>query len=76
METHMLVRLVVGLTIAVVALAIAGGADIVRVHDVRAHVRAARMADAIVRGGSPVEAVAEALPREGQQGAWRRAGSV
>ncbi len=37
-------------TAAVVALAIAGGADLVRVHDVRAMVRVARMADAIVRG--------------------------
>ena len=31
--------------------AIAAGVDIVRVHDVRPNVRAARMADAIVRGG-------------------------
>ncbi|HEX5479465.1 MAG TPA: dihydropteroate synthase [Dehalococcoidia bacterium] len=37
-------------TIAVTALAIAGGADIIRVHDVRANVQAARIADAIVRG--------------------------
>lgn len=37
-------------TVAVTALAIAGGADIVRVHDVRANVDAARIADAIVRG--------------------------
>jgi len=37
-------------TAATVALAIAGGADIVRVHDVRAMVRVARMADAVVRG--------------------------
>ncbi|HXF51180.1 MAG TPA: dihydropteroate synthase [Dehalococcoidia bacterium] len=37
-------------TAAVVALAIAQGADIVRVHDVRAMTRVARMADAIVRG--------------------------
>jgi dihydropteroate synthase len=36
-------------TLATTALGIAGGADIVRVHDVRANVRAARMADAIVR---------------------------
>jgi dihydropteroate synthase len=36
-------------TAATVALAIAGGADIVRVHDVRAMVRVARMTDAIVR---------------------------
>jgi dihydropteroate synthase len=38
-------------TAAVTALAIAGGADIVRVHDVRANAEAARIADAIVRGG-------------------------
>jgi dihydropteroate synthase len=37
-------------TLAVTALAIAAGADIVRVHDVRANVEAARIADAIVRG--------------------------
>ena len=36
-------------TAAAVALSIAGGADLVRVHDVRAVVRVARMADAIVR---------------------------
>jgi dihydropteroate synthase len=36
-------------TAATVALAIAGGADIVRVHDVRAMVRVARMTDAVVR---------------------------
>ena len=37
-------------TAATVALSIAGGADIVRVHDVREMVRVARMSDAIVRG--------------------------
>jgi len=37
-------------TAATVAIAIAHGADIVRVHDVRAMVRVARMTDAIVRG--------------------------
>jgi dihydropteroate synthase len=37
-------------TLATTALGIAGGADIVRVHDVLANVRTARMADAIVRG--------------------------
>ena len=37
-------------TLATTALGVAAGADIVRVHDVRANVRAARMADAIVRG--------------------------
>ena len=36
-------------TAATVALAIAGGADIVRIHDVRAMTRVARMTDAIVR---------------------------
>ncbi len=40
-------------TAATVALAIAGGADIVRVHDVREMVRVARMADAVVRGAEP-----------------------
>jgi dihydropteroate synthase len=37
-------------TLATTALGIAGGADIVRVHDVEANVRAARMSDAVVRG--------------------------
>jgi dihydropteroate synthase len=37
-------------TLATTALGIAGGADIVRVHDVRANVRTALVADAIVRG--------------------------
>lgn len=37
-------------TAATVALAIANGADIVRVHDVKAMTRVARMSDAIVRG--------------------------
>lgn len=36
-------------TLATTVLAISAGADIVRVHDVRANVRAARMADAVVR---------------------------
>jgi len=44
-------------TLATTALGIASGADIVRVHDVAANLRAARMADAIVRraqtGGTP-----------------------
>lgn len=42
-------------TAATVSLAIAGGADIVRVHDVRAMARVARMTDAVVRG-APAEA--------------------
>lgn len=37
-------------TAATVALAVANGADIVRVHDVKEMVRVARMADAVVRG--------------------------
>lgn len=36
-------------TVAVTALSIAAGADVVRVHDVRANVQGARIADAIVR---------------------------
>jgi len=39
-------------TAATVAIAIANGADIVRVHDVREMARVARMSDAIVRGWS------------------------
>jgi dihydropteroate synthase len=42
-------------TLATTALAVASRVDIVRVHDVRANVRVARMADAIVRGGHPLE---------------------
>jgi dihydropteroate synthase len=37
-------------TLATTALAIGAGVDIVRVHDVRANVRAARISDAIIRG--------------------------
>ncbi len=37
-------------TLATLVLAIAQGADLVRVHDVRAAVRCCRMADAVVRG--------------------------
>ena len=40
-------------TLATTSLGIAAGADIVRVHDVRENVRAARMTDAIVRHGAP-----------------------
>jgi dihydropteroate synthase len=40
-------------TLATTALGIAAGADIVRVHDVRENVRAARVADAVVRGWRP-----------------------
>lgn len=37
-------------TLATTALAVASGVDIVRAHDVAANLRAARMADAVVRG--------------------------
>lgn len=40
-------------TAATVAIAIAGGADIVRVHDVRQMVRVCRVTDAVVRGWRP-----------------------
>ena len=42
-------------TLATTALAIASGVDVLRVHDVRENVRAARMADAVVRGAWPGE---------------------
>ena len=38
-------------TLATTALGVAAGIDIVRVHDVAANVRTARMSDAIIRGG-------------------------
>ena len=44
-------------TAATVALSIAGGADIVRVHDVKEMARVARMTDAVVRGWSKDDAV-------------------
>jgi dihydropteroate synthase len=58
-------------TLATTALATASGADIIRVHDVRANLRAARMADAVVRGwsapaGPPIDRSAGA-PSEGGQ---------
>jgi len=40
-------------TAATVALSIAGGADIVRVHDVKEMVRVCRMTDSVVRGWRP-----------------------
>jgi dihydropteroate synthase len=49
-------------TAATVALAIANGADIVRVHDTREMVRVARVADAIVRGWPCPEAGRPELP--------------
>ena len=50
-------------TAATVALAIAAGADLVRVHDVRAMVRVARMTDAVVRPPR-----ADAAPAPGTRG--------
>ena len=49
-------------TAATVALAIAGGADIVRVHDAEAMVRVARMSDAVVRGAPAEAATWEGAP--------------
>ena len=49
-------------TAATVALAIAGGADIVRVHDAEAMVRVARMSDAIIRGAPAEAATWEGAP--------------
>jgi dihydropteroate synthase len=40
-------------TLATTVLAVAAGVDVVRVHDVAANVRAARLADAVVRGWRP-----------------------
>jgi dihydropteroate synthase len=40
-------------TLATTALGVAAGVDIVRVHDVEANVRTARMADAVVRRAMP-----------------------
>ena len=51
-------------TAAAVALSIAGGADIVRVHDVKAMVRVARMADAIRQAGPPAHASGALVPGE------------
>ena len=51
-------------TSAAVALSIAGGADIVRVHDVKAMVRVARMADAIRQSGPPAHASGASVPGE------------
>ena len=47
-------------TLATTALAVRSGVDIVRVHDVRANLRAARMADAVIRGWDRDPAAASA----------------
>jgi dihydropteroate synthase len=52
-------------TVALLALGIAAGVSIVRVHDVAQAVRAVRMADAVVRGTPPE---VEALPQPGPTG--------
>jgi dihydropteroate synthase len=49
-------------TIATTALAVAAGVDVVRVHDVRANTRAARMADAVIRGWTTPD---EPVPADG-----------
>ncbi len=49
-------------TLATTVLGIAAGIDIVRVHDVAANVRAARMGDAIIRGGWHDAGTAEVAP--------------
>jgi dihydropteroate synthase len=53
-------------TLATTALGIASGVDVVRVHDVEANVRAARVSDAIVRGRWRADA--EPPPGEGGPG--------
>jgi len=49
-------------TAATVAIAIANGADIVRVHDVKEMARVAKVADAVVRGWSRPDPGSEAVP--------------
>jgi dihydropteroate synthase len=49
-------------TLATTALGIAAGVDLVRVHDVGANVRTARMSDAIVRGDWSPDATEGGLP--------------
>ncbi|MBI4390373.1 MAG: dihydropteroate synthase [candidate division NC10 bacterium] len=49
-------------TAAAVALAIAGGAAILRVHEVKAMARVARMCDAILGRGAPYVGAAERVP--------------
>jgi dihydropteroate synthase len=57
-------------TVATTVLGIASGIDLVRVHDVRPNVRAARMADAIVRleaGRASSSGTGSAPPSDGQR---------
>ena len=49
-------------TLATTALGVAAGADLVRVHDVRANVRAARISDAIIRANWRPDAAAQGGP--------------
>ncbi|HET9522261.1 MAG TPA: dihydropteroate synthase [Candidatus Limnocylindrales bacterium] len=55
-------------TLATTALGIAAGTDIVRVHDVRANVRAARMSDAVVRGTWRLDAPPDGPPQAPLEG--------
>jgi dihydropteroate synthase len=52
-------------TLALAVLAVSAGADIIRVHDVAAAVRALRVADAVVRG---TPGGFDALPAPGPTG--------
>ena len=49
-------------TLATTALGIAGGADLIRVHDVRANSRAARISDAVVRANWSPDAIEGGSP--------------
>lgn len=55
-------------TAAAVAMAIARGADIVRVHDVQAMARVARMTDAIVRRGNSTTNAEQRMENSGDAG--------
>ena len=55
-------------TLATTALGIAAGVDIVRVHDVRANVRTARMADAIVRTPVVTHVITQVIAPDGPAG--------
>jgi dihydropteroate synthase len=65
-------------TLAITALAVAAGVDMVRVHDVLPNARAARMADAIVRGGwrEPAALVAAGAPAAVETGSQRATGTA
>jgi dihydropteroate synthase len=52
---HLSVEQRIETSLAVLAICVAGGADMIRVHDVQPSVRAVRMADEIVRRGVPAD---------------------